>query len=253
MQDWKYETAEDIDQSVIERLQRVPREPDLFVYSLRLIAAGLIRVWMRVYHRLTITGRENLPNNGSYVLIANHTSHLDTISILSGLPIQSLHRVFPAAAKDFFFVSVPRVAFSAVMVNALPFDRHTNIRQSLSLCTRLLDRPNTILLIFPEGTRSPTGEMSDFKPGIGYLLAGNDVPVIPCRIEGAFEALPKGRFIPSPKRVRIMIGKPRHYSHLKRGKSAVVDICNDLQNSVSALASVDSTQATSIAAPEDHV
>ena len=132
------------------------------------------------------------------MLVANHASHLDALSILAALPMGSLHRVFPAAAKDFFFVSPPRTAVAAVVVNALPFDRETNIRQSLSLCRQLLDNPGNVLLIFPEGTRSMTGELGEFKPGVGLLLAGVDLPVVPCYVAGAFEALAQGEAIPAP-------------------------------------------------------
>jgi len=236
MEPWHYDTFEDLDQSVIDRLRRFPREPEILVYSARIVAAVILRAWLKVYHRLRIIGRENIPREGSFVMVANHTSHLDAISILAALPLRKLHRVFPAAAKDFFFVSVPRTAFAAVVVNALPFDRETNIRQSLSLCRQLLANSGNVLLIFPEGTRSVNGELGEFKPGVGLLLAGIDLPVVPCHLEGAFQAWPKGKWFPSPRRVRLVIGKPRRYSHLKRSKEAAVQICQDLRDGVVALA-----------------
>jgi 1-acyl-sn-glycerol-3-phosphate acyltransferase len=232
MEPWQYETVDDLDQSMIERLRRFPREPDILVYSARIIAALILRAWLKVYHRLSIIGKENLPQEGSYVLVANHASHLDAISILASLPIRKLHRVFPAAAKDYFFVSIPRTALSAVVVNALPFNRETNIRQSLNLCKQLLDNPGNVLLIFPEGTRSTTGELGEFKPGIGLLLAGVDLPVVPCYLEGTFLAWPKGKLFPRPRRVRLVIGEPRRYSHMKRSKEAAVHICQDLHNAI---------------------
>ena len=169
---------------VVERLRRFPREPDILVYACRTIAALLIRAWLRVYHRLRIVGREKLPREGSFVLVANHCSHLDALTILSALPLGKLHRVFPAAAQDFFFVSIPRLAVAAIVVNALPFNRQANIRQSLSLCKQLLENSGNVLLLFPEGTRSTTGAMGEFKAGIGLMLAGMDVPVVPCFLEG---------------------------------------------------------------------
>ena len=251
MRDWTYDTAEDIDQSVLERLQRIPREPDMLVYGARYVTAILVRTWMRLYHRLTLVGIENLPAEGSYVLVANHASHLDTLGLLSAFPVQKLHRVFPAAAKDFFFVTVPRVAITAVMINALPFDRYTNVRQSLSLCRSLLERPNTVLLIFPEGTRSTDGGMGEFKPGIGYLLAGTEYPVLPCHIQGTYETLPKGRWVPRPGRIQVTIGQPRRYTHLKRCKASVTTICNDLRDDIHSLAAGISAPSNSDAVPED--
>ncbi len=191
---------------------------------------------MRIYHRLTIMGRENLPPEGSYVLVANHASHIDTLAILSALPLRKLHRVFPAAAKDFFFVSAPRTAVAAIVANALPFDRHANIRQSLGLCRAVLDNPGNVLLIYPEGTRSTTGEIGEFKPGIALLLAGRDLPVVPCYLDGAFRAWPKCAALPRPSKVRLVIGQPRRYSGLRRGKESAQTICHDLREAVLALA-----------------
>lgn len=157
---WHYDTAEDLDKTMVERLRGFPREPDLLVYSARLAAATLIRGWLRVYHRLQVIGGENLPRDGSFVLVANHCSHLDALTILAAMPIHKLHRVFPAAAQDFFFVSIPRLTMAAVVVNALPFNRQANIRQSLSLCRQLLDNPGNVLLLFPEGTRMPAANLA---------------------------------------------------------------------------------------------
>ena len=86
---------------------------------------------------------------------------------------------FPAAARDYFFVSAPRIFLAAVVINALPFERKLTPRQSLKLCEGLLHNSGNVLILFPEGTRSTTGELGEFKPGVGHLLAGRDVPVVP--------------------------------------------------------------------------
>ena len=234
---WHYDTAEDLDKTMVERLRNFPREPDLLVYSVRLAAATLIRGWLRVYHRLQVIGGENLPRSGSFVLVANHCSHLDALTILSAMPIHKLHRVFPAAAQDFFFVSIPRLTIAAVVVNALPFNRQANIRQSLSLCRQLLENPGNVLLLFPEGTRSTTGELGEFKSGIGLLLAGTRVPIVPCWLDGTFRAWPKGSWFPRPRRVRLAIGNPRAYEHLGRGKDSAIEISRDLRETIVSLAS----------------
>jgi 1-acyl-sn-glycerol-3-phosphate acyltransferase len=236
MEPWNYDKADDLDKTVLERLRSFPREPDLLVYSARLVMATLIRVWLRVYHRLRIFGAENLPREGSFVIVANHCSHLDTLAILSAMPIRKLHRVFPAAAEDFFFVSVPRLAVAAIVVNALPFNREGHIRQSLSLCKQLLANPGNVLLLFPEGTRSTTGELGEFKAGIGLMLAGTSVPIVPCWLEGTFAAWPKGRRFPRPRRVQLVIGKPRCCEHLGRGKESALAITKDLRDAIQALA-----------------
>src|SRR5437667_4022188 len=111
--EWHYESAQDLEQPLIERLRNFPRQPDMLVYGARVLAATIIRGWLRLYHRLEIIGRENLPADRSFILVANHASHLDTLCLLAALPLGKLHRAFPAAAKDYFFVTVPRLLAAA--------------------------------------------------------------------------------------------------------------------------------------------
>jgi 1-acyl-sn-glycerol-3-phosphate acyltransferase len=233
---WHYEPASDLEDPVIDRLKRFPREPDMLVYGLRIAAAAACRGWLRLYHRLSIIGRENLPADGSFVMVANHASHLDALCLLAALPFSRLHRSFPAAAQDYFFVNAPRVLLAAIVVNALPFDRRTSARQSLSLCRQLLDKPGNALLLFPEGTRSPSGALGDFKPGIGLLLAGTNHPVLPCYLDGTHRAWPKGTWFPRPRTIRVHVGRPRTYAHIHRGKGSAEQIALDLREAVSALA-----------------
>jgi 1-acyl-sn-glycerol-3-phosphate acyltransferase len=211
MRKWRYEPARDLDQPFIERLRHFPREPDMLVYGVRSLAALACRGWLRTYHRLSIAGREHLPSDGSFVLVANHASHLDTLCLLAALRMRQLHRAFPAAARDYFFVRAPRVAAAAILVNALPFEREIHVRQSLELCRHLLANPGNVLILFPEGTRSHDGMIGEFRPGIGWLLAGTTIPVLPCRLEGCYRALPKGAWWPRPYRLRLTIGGQRTY------------------------------------------
>jgi 1-acyl-sn-glycerol-3-phosphate acyltransferase/long-chain acyl-CoA synthetase len=154
------------------------------------------------------------------------------------MPLRKLHRAFPAAAQDYFFVSVPRLAVAAVVVNALPFGRQKHIRHSLELCGQLLANAGNILILFPEGTRTATGQIGEFKPGIGLLVAGRSVPVVPCHLDGAFKAWPKGKIWPRPYRLQLQIGTPRTYADLVPGKESCEQICHDLRHAVSHLAPV---------------
>lgn len=213
-------------------LRRFPRPPDPLVYGVRSIVALLIRAALRLYLRFEIVGREHLPNDRGFVMISNHSSHLDTLCLLAALPLRRLHGAFPAAAADYFFQSWPRVWIAAVVVNALPFARQMRVRESLSLCSQILETPGNILIMFPEGTRSPNGQPQPFKPGVAALLAGRDVSVLPCFIEGAHRAWPKGKRLPRPRKVRLIVGQPRTYAAGTRGKA----IAADLQEQVNALA-----------------
>jgi 1-acyl-sn-glycerol-3-phosphate acyltransferase len=237
MEPWHYDTIPDLDQSLLERLRHFPREPDMLVYGARLLTAVLLRGWLRVYHRLRIVGREHLPTDRSYVLVANHASHLDALCLLAALPLGKLHHAFPAAAQDYFFTSAPRLVLTTTVTNALPFDRHIDPQQSLSLCRHVLEQGGNILLIFPEGTRSVTGELGMFKLGVGLILAGTHHPVIPCYLGGTYAAWPKGAWGPKPRPVQVTIGQPRTYPHQHPSREAAIQICQELRQAVLALAS----------------
>lgn len=197
----------------VARLRRFPREPDPLRDSLRVFVALLIRGLLRLYLRFEIIGAENLPNDAdSFVLVSNHSSHLDSVCLLAALPLRRLPRAFPVAAEDYFFRSLPRTWSAAVLMNALPFGRRFGVRESLALCRRLLGQPGNVLIIFPEGTRGKTSRTQPFKAGIGALLAGGEAKVLPCYVEGAFRAWPKGRRLPRPRKVRLIIGGARQFS-----------------------------------------
>ena len=203
MKKWLHDSERHVDQAPIDRLRQFPREPDMLVYGLRSFGALIIRGLLHIYNDFEIIGHQNLRTNRSLVIVANHCSHIDTLCLLAALPLRKLHRAFPAAASDYFFQSVPRLWAAAILVNALPFARQARVRQSLSFCREVLANPGNILIIFPEGTRSTTGEVGEFKSGIAALVAGRDVAVAPCFIDGSFQAWPKGKRFPAPAKSSI--------------------------------------------------
>ena len=235
MKKWLYDSARDVDQAPTDRLRQFPREPDMVIHGLRSLGALIIRGLLHIYNHFEIIGHHNLRTNRSLVIVANHCSHIDTLCLLAALPLRKLHRAFPAAASDYFFQSVPRLWAAAILVNALPFARQARVRQTLSLCRQLLANPGTILIIFPEGTRSTTGEVGEFKSGIGALVAGRDVAVAPCFIDGSFQAWPKGKRFPRPRRVRLVVGMPRNYRDRGTDKNDICAIAAELRDAVNQL------------------
>lgn len=232
---WHYDTAVDIDQTLLQRLSTFPREPDMLVYGIRSAAALSMRLWLRTYHRLHIDGRQHLPATGSFVMVANHASHLDALCLLAALPLARLHGAFPVAARDYFFVNLHRTALAAVFINAMPFGRQHQIRQSLEVCRQLLAKPGTVLILFPEGTRSATGELGMFRPGVGALVAGTNVPVVPCALRGTFAAWPKHGRIPHPRPIRLTIGPPRRFDGYDAHHEGAGRIARELHESVRGL------------------
>ncbi len=211
-----YDSMRDVDQAPVDRLRQFPREPDMLVYGLRSLGALIIRGLLHIYNHFEIIGHQNLRTNRSLVIVANHCSHIDTLCLLAALPLRKLHRAFPAAASDYFFKSVPRLWAAAILVNALPFARQARVRQSLSLCRELLANPGTILII-------------------GALVAGRDVEVAPCFVHGSFQAWPKGKRFPRPRKVRLVVGTPRNYCDRGTDKLDICAIAAELRDAVNEL------------------
>jgi hypothetical protein len=94
-------------------------------------------------------------------------------------------------------------------------ERQGSLKESLRLAGETIAQ-GYILLIFPEGTRSPTGEMRDFKPSLGFLAMANKVDVLPMYLEGTFDAWPKGRPLPKPEsKITAHIGPVLSYAYLR--------------------------------------
>jgi long-chain acyl-CoA synthetase len=93
--------------------------------------------------------------------------------------------------------------------NMFPMKRYGNYYDGLKICAQKL-REGRPLIVFPEGTRSVSGELQKFKPGIGLLAFDLNVPLIPMYIKGAYKALPKGSAIPRPGKIQVIVGEPIH-------------------------------------------
>ncbi len=117
-------------------------------------------------------------------------------------------RVFPIAAGDTFFSSPLRGILSTLFINALPMWRTKVCSHGLSDLRERLVNDRCVYIVFPEGTRSRSGDLASFKAGVGMLVAKTPVPVVPCRLVGAYDALPHDRHVPRPNKLRLKIGEP---------------------------------------------
>jgi 1-acyl-sn-glycerol-3-phosphate acyltransferase len=231
MEQWRYDPTIDFDPALLGQIRRY-HEPNRLVCGMRTLSAAVLRGWLHLYHRLRIIGRENLPLDRSFILVANHASHLDTLCLLAALPMRRLHDALPVAARDYFCGTALRSLLARIVVNALPFDRQFAPWQSLSLCAHLLENRGTVLIFFPEGTRSSGAVPGEFKAGVALLAAGHDLPIVPCHLAGTHAALPKGACVPRPRSIRLAIGEPRVYAHLPPTKESALHICRELREVV---------------------
>ncbi|HTK76709.1 MAG TPA: lysophospholipid acyltransferase family protein [Gemmataceae bacterium] len=214
MSDWTYEPAQDLNLVGRARASSLKRESDLLLTAGHLVWGAVTRAYFRVWHRLEVIGREHLPTKPPFVLIGNHASHLDALILAAPLPLSIRDRVFPLAAGDVFFEKTTKAVFAMSLVNALPLWRRKCTPHALAeLRQRLVGEPCAYIL-FPEGGRSRDGAMMPFKPGLGMIVAGVDVPVVPCHISGAFEALPANCRVPRPHKIVIKVGPALRFGHL---------------------------------------
>jgi 1-acyl-sn-glycerol-3-phosphate acyltransferase len=212
MEPWQLRPAADHGLTLRQQLMSLRRESGLLGTLGHLAWQGWIRAYLRLYHRLSIAGRGNLPAAPPFVMVANHGSHLDALVLAASLPLSWCDRVFPIAAADTFFTGLGSAGFAVAAINALPLQRRRAGPAAIAELRRRVVEERCIYILFPEGTRSRDGRMAPFKPGLGPLVAGTEVPVVPCRIEGAHAALPPQRRWPRPGRLRLTIGAPLRFA-----------------------------------------
>jgi 1-acyl-sn-glycerol-3-phosphate acyltransferase len=149
---------------------------------------------------------EGLP--GPAVIIANHTSHFDTLVALAVLPERIRSRTAVAAAADRFYARGKRGWWFSLFYNAFPIDRRRGGSATLAYPIDLLRRGWSVLL-YPEGTRSPDGGLGAFHHGVSLLATQARVPVVPIYSEGLRDIMPKGQRSPGRSAaVRVRVGAP---------------------------------------------
>jgi 1-acyl-sn-glycerol-3-phosphate acyltransferase len=148
-------------------------------------------------------GRENIIEEGPAIMAANHQSYLDPPLV----GITCRNELFFLARKTLFEKRFLGAIISRV--NALPVDLTRGDLTALRAIMNLLKEGHRTV-IFPEGTRSLTGQIQQARPGIGMIIARTLAPVVPMRIFGSFEAWPKGGKI-RPHPITVVVGKPLRF------------------------------------------
>jgi long-chain acyl-CoA synthetase len=151
-----------------------------------------------------IAGKAHIPTNVPFIVAANHCSHLDMglVKIALGDVGRDLTSL---AAADYFFSSRWRRAYFENFTNLVPMERSGSVRKSLEIAESVIKRGRN-MMIFPEGTRSTTGQIRDFLPSLGYLALRAGVGILPAYLIGTFEALPKGATVPRKRELGVAFG-----------------------------------------------
>ena len=171
----------------------------------RVAVRGAERAIFDGWLKPTILGRGNIPANRNFIVVANHSSHLDFSLVGYALgAIGDDLRVL--AAKDYFFNTPARRFLAANFTSLMPFDRERAQLESLEDALGELAQGRSVLM-FPEGTRSADGEIHEFKSGAGFLALRGRCDVLPVLIRGTHEVMGKGSLVPRRRPVEVRIGR----------------------------------------------
>lgn len=168
------------------------------------------RLLAQLFYRFRIVHRERVIQEGPVILAMNHQSFFDP-------PLAGNARndaIYYLAKKS--LMKVPILGWLLPKLNVIPVDLEGNDRSALKALIRVL-RAGDCALVFPEGSRTPDGNLQPALPGLGLVIAKTGAPVVPMRIFGAHDAWPIGGKIRLGPRITIVVGEPLFFSDLKTG------------------------------------
>lgn len=167
----------------------------------------LVRPVLTLILGANVRHRELLPKQGPAIIVANHNSHLDTLTIMAMYKLRRLKRLRPVAAMDYFMRSRPLAWFVTNVLGVIPVNRGGMNRDLLQRCGEALDNGD-ILILFPEGSRGEPEKLSLFKKGVGHLAkARPQTAVHPLFMHGLGKALPKDSWILVPFNCDVVVGE----------------------------------------------
>ncbi|MCZ7608983.1 MAG: 1-acyl-sn-glycerol-3-phosphate acyltransferase [Ignavibacterium sp.] len=162
------------------------------------------KVFLKLYFRLKGEGLENIPE-GPFILAPNHQSFFDGLFVAVFLKNKLLKQTYFYAKEK--HVKNKLLKFIANKHNVIVMDLN-DLKTSLQKLAEVLKRGKNII-IFPEGTRTISGDIGDFKKTFAILSRELNVPVVPVVIKGAYDALPRGTHFPKPwKKINVRFLKP---------------------------------------------
>ena len=190
--------AEDVDwhQLLHGPVDTLPLPTAGFTYH---FVSRLLKCLFICYNRLTIKGRENIPEKGACILAPNHQSFADGPLTLAGLPWNTLGEYFFYATEEHVRGEYRRNL--AAKSNVIVMER-ANLKNSILKLAKVL-REGHRIIIFPEGARTHDGETVPFKKTFAILAKELGVPIVPVCIKGAYEALPRGSRFMRPKHIEV--------------------------------------------------
>jgi len=202
---------------------------ELGLYSL---LRSITRCVFAIYAPISTVGIANIPPTGAVLIVSNHSSALDPVVVYVTCP----RKIAFLGKKELFENPVASWLFKSL--GAIPVDRHSPDISAARAALRVLQQ-GMPLMITPEGTRSPTGELLPFRLGFVKLAYKTRVPILPTAIIGTYGLWPKHRKLPRLGRITIAYGKPVEIeSYVESGpldRTALESISNLVRNRIATL------------------
>lgn len=185
---------------------------------LYIIAKFIFLITFKLFFKLKVTGQENIPQDGPFIIVANHSSLLDPVIL--GVSLRP-KIIFIAAA---YLFEIRWLGYLLRKANSIPINRenYTNNIKSLKQALKILQKGG-VLGIFPEGGVDRQKDNLPIKAGAAFLATRVGVPIVPIKIKGADKVLPRGaKFIRSLNKIEVEIKKPIYCSrHTNKNKEIV--------------------------------
>lgn len=197
----------------------------MFYYFTRAIC----RAVFRTLGRWDVQGKENVPASGGVILAVNHTSYADP-------PVASCavkRRCWFLAKEELFRNRI----FGALIraLGAFPVKRASPDIGALKYALTLLKEGNCVI-VFPEGTRMPSGQLGEAEPGVCLIVRKSGAPVVPVYLHDTFRFLPPGGFLVRPAKIRVRIGEPIAFvSNSTSGREGLTQIGERIMSEIAKL------------------
>lgn len=170
------------------------------------------RLFLQIVVGVKFDSGQFLANEKQFIIVANHNSHLDTMTILASLPWKVIGKVKPVAAADHFGTTKIKTALSNYFINTLLIlrkrDKDHPENDPINKMVKALDEGFS-LIIFPEGTRGTPEVQQPLKPGVALVLSQRpDVKYVPAYMKGMGKAMPKDDNLIVPYNSKLIYGAP---------------------------------------------
>lgn len=180
--------------------------------TLQFAYSFLLRWFLRIIVGVKMDSGRFLLDEKQFIIVANHNSHLDTMTLMASVPSALIHRIKPVAAADHFGKSKFQAALTNFFVNTLLIprkrDKENPKNDPINIMLAALDNGYSLIL-FPEGTRGEPEVEQALKPGIGIVLSQRpEIKYVPAYMKGMGKAMPKGDNLIVPFNSSLKYGKP---------------------------------------------